>query len=413
MAPGARFMPRQPRGGLELNPWQSALAGGLQGVGNYLMALGAGQSQQAPMAFAQGFQGFQDQQERRRQMAREDELYQFRKEELSDKRAEREAEKARRAAAEAKFGELTGLLTDNDPSNDPTGIRDLLPYLPFDQQMQLAPQLFPKPQGPQSAWGKMAADVQAGLVTPEQFADWARKETYIAPPSGDASGVSLQPFYTTDQKTGEVQMWQPTRSGQPIRVQLPEGISPSKPLSFQDLGTSVVGVQPLGGQSQVVLPKDVAGQASQQEQGQLEGAAIANMPSVLGKAEQAKKLIEDIRNDPAREAGTGISSLLNVVPGTRAFDFKQKVLQLQGQSFLSAFESLKGGGQITQIEGEKATQAIARLNTAQTEEGFLQALKDLEDVIDAGITRAKQKAGQETTTTAPPTDPQADPLGIR
>jgi hypothetical protein len=412
MAPGARFMPRQPRGGLELNPWQNVLAGGLQGIGNYLMAMGAGQSQQAPMAFAQGFQGFQDQQERRRQMAREDEIFQLRKDELSDSKAERDRKAAERAAAEAKFGELTALLTDNDPSNDPTGIKDILPFLPYEQQVQLAPELFAKPQGPQSAWGKMAADVKAGLVTPEQFADWVRKETYITPPAGSSDNVSLTPFYTTDAQ-GNVQMWQPSRSGVPVQVQLPEGINPAKPLSFQDLGTSVVGVQPLGGQSQVVLPKDVAGQASQQEQGQLEGAAIANMPSVLGKAEQAKKLIEDIRNDPAREAGTGISSLLNVVPGTRAFDFKQKVLQLQGQSFLSAFESLKGGGQITQIEGEKATQAIARLNTAQTEEGFLKALKDLEDVIDSGIARAKEKAGQDTTAPTPPANDAADPLGIR
>lgn len=184
MAPGARFMPRQPRGGLELNPWQNVLAGGLQGIGNYLMAMGAGQSQQAPMAFAQGFQGFQDQQERRRQMAREDEIFQLRKDELSDSKAERDRKAAERAAAEAKFGELTALWTDNDPSNDPTGIKDILPFLPYEQQVQLAPELFAKPQEPYSAIAKAKADLDAGLITPDQFNSIARKETYITPQQG-------------------------------------------------------------------------------------------------------------------------------------------------------------------------------------------------------------------------------------
>ncbi len=41
-------------------------------------------------------------------------------------------------------------------------------------------------------------------------------------------------------------------------------------------------------------------------------------------------------------------------------DFNAMLDQVQGGAFLQAFESLKGGGQITQIEGEKATQAIVR-----------------------------------------------------
>jgi hypothetical protein len=38
--------------------------------------------------------------------------------------------------------------------------------------------------------------------------------------------------------------------------------------------------------------------------------------------------------------------------------------QIGGAAFLTAFETLKGGGQITEVEGEKATNAIARLSTA-------------------------------------------------
>lgn len=130
-APGARAMPQQ-AGGLRYRPqpaWQNLAAGGLQGLGQYLMALGAGQPQQAPMAFSQGLQGFQEQQDRARQMAREDEMFQFRKDEAADTKAERERKLRKEEASAANYGKLTGLLTDADPSNDPTGIKDLLPYL--------------------------------------------------------------------------------------------------------------------------------------------------------------------------------------------------------------------------------------------------------------------------------------------
>lgn len=63
--------------------------------------------------------------------------------------------------------------------------------------------------------------------------------------------------------------------------------------------------------------------------------------------------------------------------------------QLKGQAFLTAFEQLKGGGQITEVEGRKATEAIIRLQQYQSEEDFAKALKDLRDVVNSGLQRAR------------------------
>jgi NurA-like 5'-3' nuclease len=72
---------------------------------------------------------------------------------------------------------------------------------------------------------------------------------------------------------------------------------------------------------------------------------------------------------------------------------------------MTAFESLKGGGQITEKEGEKATEAIARLQTTKTEQGYLDALHDLKNVVKIGQERAKRQAkmpnAQPTAATAP------------
>jgi hypothetical protein len=225
--------------------------------------------------------------------------------------------------------------------------------------------------------------------------------------------TSLVPFYTQD-ANGNVQMWQPTASGVPVQVQLPDGIQPTKPLSFQDLGTSVVGINPLGGQPQVSMPKDVAGAASQTAQGKGQGEAAVNLPMVRENARVIRDTIGRIKNHPGRVAATGGSSVLNpvAIPGSERADFLAQARQLQGQAFLQAYESLKGGGQITEIEGSKAEAAKVALDTAQSEEQYLQALDIFAREVDALVSLAEQKAGSAPSPMAPtgaPTNPQADP----
>jgi len=112
----------------------------------------------------------------------------------------------------------------------------------------------------------------------------------------------------------------------------------------------------------------------------------------------ASRLINEISNDPNLASVTGkIQGLLNTdtAAGLLAFDGEQINLiktidNLQNSVFLEAFQSLKGGGQITELEGEKAQAAIVNLSRQRTTEGFLKALQDYQSVLDIGISRAKQ-----------------------
>jgi hypothetical protein len=97
--------------------------------------------------------------------------------------------------------------------------------------------------------------------------------------------------------------------------------------------------------------------------------------------------IDGILSDPALDKSTGMFSFLQNVPGTPQRRFGARARQLEGQAFLQAFESLKGGGQITEIEGQKATQAIARLDTAQSAADYRQALTELRDILSAAAGR--------------------------
>lgn len=66
--------------------------------------------------------------------------------------------------------------------------------------------------------------------------------------------------------------------------------------------------------------------------------------------------------------------------------------KIKGGVFLSAFESLKGGGQITELEGKKAEQAQARLLETQSPEAFRDALAELRFYLDIGQRRSMGEA---------------------
>lgn len=97
--------------------------------------------------------------------------------------------------------------------------------------------------------------------------------------------------------------------------------------------------------------------------------------------------INGILNDPALPYATGWLAWTQNIPGTVSKRFGARADQLNGQAFLQAFESLKGAGQITEIEGLKATQAIGRLDTAQRPEDYAQALKELRELLMLGASR--------------------------
>lgn len=122
--------------------------------------------------------------------------------------------------------------------------------------------------------------------------------------------------------------------------------------------------------------------------------AKANMilPTVISNAEQQLKLIDDVKNDPNLKYYTGLGSLIPPIPGTPLASLDAKAKQILGKNFMVAYEGLKGGGAITEVEGQKATDAMGRMQRSQSTEDYIAALDDLRDVVFTGIQRSKTKA---------------------
>ena len=71
-------------------------------------------------------------------------------------------------------------------------------------------------------------------------------------------------------------------------------------------------------------------------------------------------------------------------------DILAKINQIQGKIFLEAFESLKGGGPVSDAEGKAAVSAASRLKVrGGTVEGYKKALRDLQAAFSNRAARAK------------------------
>jgi hypothetical protein len=144
------------------------------------------------------------------------------------------------------------------------------------------------------------------------------------------------------------------------------------------------------------LYKQVPGlKEAQTETAKTKAAEIAGAPNAYATAVQTLKNIDAAIAHPGREEATGLSGYaMRNLPATNARDFASRADQLSGSAFLAAYESLKGGGAISQPEGEKATQAIARLKDFSVkDEDYLKALKEYRDIIEGAAKKSLQKMG--------------------
>lgn len=207
---------------------------------------------------------------------------------------------------------------------------------------------------PQSAIAKLAADLRAGLITQQEY---------------DLEIARMTPRGTqlvVDPKTGAVTFTQGTTTGS---------------LS----GNPTVG--------QVYNPVEV---------------------------QSVVDLIDDIKANPRLDRITGalmggggnnideLNAIQRLYYGEEGLDAIDKLGQLGSQAWFAARDLLKGGGQITDYESQKAERAVARLSRAKGEEELVAALDDLRSAIVEG--EAKLRAAGKLPSA--PTAPQAGASSI-
>lgn len=165
-----------------------------------------------------------------------------------------------------------------------------------------------------------------------------------------------------------------------------------------------------------------------QQKAQTEGFDRAlKLQTSLANSARAISMIDGLLSDPDLASGVGFKSALSIIPETKAKELKSKIDQIKGDVFLQAFEKLKGGGAITEIEGKKAEQSMQRLDPALGVDDFKKALLELRntymDFTGRAATGLQGFAPQDQQQAAPqaqtqqqmpdfPPSPQRQPDGL-
>jgi hypothetical protein len=165
----------------------------------------------------------------------------------------------------------------------------------------------------------------------------------------------------------------------------------------------------------------------QKDRVELQKSTMEQSDAVAKKADAIPELQNNVQLLDDLLAAKGLSSAVGAkdaaflfglkkdpLAGTEAADFMSRLEQVQGKNFLAAFNQLKGAGQITEIEGAKATAALGRLGTNQSEGEFRKSVAELRGVLQTGLDRSKARLGtQATSATAPaaaPSVPASSPV---
>lgn len=203
------------------------------------------------------------------------------------------------------------------------------------------------------------------------------------PGGGSANGVTT---------TGE--------NGQQTSIRL----QPAK--GTKQIGTDVVDVAT--GQPIRDATRAIAGKERAEEIGKAGGKAAADLQRVVDNSQSVLDTIAKIKDHPGLAGNFGMSGMLPNMPGGKSADARVLMDQLRGKAFLEAFNSLRGGGQITEVEGQKATDAILRASQAQSVDSYKKALADFEDVVKVGVERARRNSGLGAADTPPLTAPNGN-----
>lgn len=143
-------------------------------------------------------------------------------------------------------------------------------------------------------------------------------------------------------------------------------------------------------------PEVQARLAGAKETGKVQGQAAIALPAALSTAKEGIRKVDDLLKAPGFSDAVGATWKpgARFVPGTDAADFMARLDEIKGGAFMQAFNTLKGGGAISEKEGEKATAAITRMSTAQSEKEFKLAAEEFKGVLKQGIINAEAKAGK-------------------
>lgn len=239
---------------------------------------------------------------------------------------------------------------------------------------------------------------------PEKFAEAAMKAQFGG--SGDEYGIN--PIWTQG-LDGKYRLFQSSKGGKaPREMQFPEGVSPSPPVTFQDLGTSIVPYSSKGGApAGQPVQKDLAGAEKQKVLGKGEGEATIDYKSISSKMPGLEHVVSELGELAKSATYTSTGQLVDFViretgqePRESAVARARYIAIVDNQILPMLRDTF--GAQFTQREGESLKVTLGDPNKSPAEkqavlEAFIeQKRRNIEDAATMAGQRPDASAAQPT-----------------
>lgn len=220
-------------------------------------------------------------------------------------------------------------------------------------------------------------------------------EKFISRKKAVNGEVGLTPIWGTG-PDGKPAYIQPGKNGEAKLATLPTGFNIARDPIKVDAGTHFILLDPQTRQPVGQVPKDLQGKEAAEARGKAQGEAQVALPGAVSDAEQTTKKINDLLDHKGLDSIVGSFDQFRPAWSLSAEgkDALARYNQLKGTAFLQAYGLLRGGGAITEIEGVKAENAMARMDRSQSEGEFKAALKDFRDAVQVGLQKIRTRAGQ-------------------
>ena len=228
-----------------------------------------------------------------------------------------------------------------------------------------------------------------------------RFEADQAAGAAGGSEYGLNPIWGYNPETGSYGVFQPSKAGgAPQQMQFPDGFSPVPSTSNVNLGTHY---QPMGrGGIPVGVPQpiDNSGKAYDTTVGGAAGTASVTLPTAINTGTRIVSEIDDLLAPGSgldlitgQVGGMVPNVVQNVASGGRAGVAQSRLDLILGNTFLQAYNDLRGAGSISQQEGQAAMAAYNRLRTQTMDDAsYREALLDFKFEVQKLMELAMQRA---------------------
>lgn len=253
---------------------------------------------------------------------------------------------------------------------------------------------------------KMRAETGQPLLTPTELEDMGVKAPDItrlyknvptAPAPAAAGGIPAAAAPAGGIPTATETL--PAPAGKPFATTA----GPVKPQTVQEFKNQQE-AEKVANQLKVAQGKeDITLAGAQKKASSTEtGKKLADIQLALPKAETNAdatiNVVNKLLNSPGFNSIVGepvvISNIKSLIPGSQARDWMNDYKQLKGKEFTQAFESLRGGGSISDKEGARATDAIAALNDPGiSPAAFKKNAQEFVNIVKDGINNQRRQIG--------------------